>query len=369
MPLRRHLLERLARPVEPFTDQQQRLGASATAHVFLHLVANPRQRCGIVEPLQQRRGAAIHSPARQQRGIEARSRCQPGILVGRHILPGGARGVDHVDHRLGLALHIDAKRLDMGEVHRHVGFAPDGDGFLHRFKQTDAVARFVALVGVVKATAPCRLAGNSNNFRRLGKALRRVEQPGGESAGPLAHAPGDQRLHPVQFGSIGRPGILTQHLLADSAETHERNDVGADARCNELLRISPDIWRAGAINTNDDTGHPLVEPGGVDPRCRIRRAEEAVGMGVRIDEPRRDDLAARIDRLFGNHVRPLADIDNLIAGNRDIADIGRSRAAIINGAIVDQHVDTLWRGSGGSQHGREGTEAGYGQRQRDDRRF
>src|SRR3546814_9570402 len=78
----------------------------------------PRHRATVVETLQHRRAPAVLRPARKQCGRQAGARCRPGILVGVDDLPGLLRLLDLRDHHPGLAVDIDAERLDMREIGR-----------------------------------------------------------------------------------------------------------------------------------------------------------------------------------------------------------------------------------------------------------
>ncbi len=233
----------------------------------------------------------------------------------------------------------------MGEMDRHAGLAPDPDHLAHRSHQADRVAGFVALMGIVDAAADRRLMRDRDHLFGLGEALRRVEQAGGEPDRPFAHALGGQLLHRLELGCGGRAGILPQHALPDRAEAGERDDVGADPRRLQLVRIGADIGGTVAVDPDHDGAGALIEPGGIDPFRLVGRADEGIGMGVRIDEAGGDDHALGVDHAPGAELRHRADIDDPIAAQGDIADIGLAVAAVIDGAALDQHVGGLGRGS------------------------
>ena len=233
----------------------------------------------------------------------------------------------------------------MREMNGHAGLAADRNRFADRAEQADRIAGFVALMRVVQPAANGGFARNGDDLVGLGKTLRRVEEAGGKAGRAFAHALGHQRLHRMQFLRIGGAGVLTQDLLAHRAEADEGDEIGADARGFDSGGIGADIGRAIAIDADDHGADALVEPGGIDALGRVGRAQEAIGMRVGVDEAGRDDHPARVDPLRRLHRRGAADIDDPVALQRDVADIGLARAAIIDGAAGDQDIGLRRRGS------------------------
>ena len=77
---------------------------------------------------------------------------------------------------------------------------PDGERSVDRGGETDAVARFVADMGVVDAATLAGFLGHCRYFLGLGEALRRVEQPARKADRAVAHRARNQRLH---LGKLG----------------------------------------------------------------------------------------------------------------------------------------------------------------------
>src|SRR3546814_595510 len=104
---------------------------------------------------------------------------------------------------------------------------------------------------------------------------------------------------------------------------------------------------AVAVDAGEDRRHALHHPRQVEPGGRFGAVQEGVGMGVRIDEAWSDDQTACVD-----HLRTLvrvpgcaANIDDFIAGDRDVTDHGSQGGTIINGATPDHQI-SVSRGLG-----------------------
>ena len=342
------------------SGEKQRRGSTPAAQIFVHFRADTRLGRRIGEPRQQRFRPAIDRPARQQRGIETRSRSQPGILVGGHIDPPRPRRLDQGDQGRRFALHVHTQRLDMRDMDRRARLLADADRFPRRIQQSDRIGGFIALMRIVKPAAlPC-YPRQSDHLPGRGEALRGIEQARRKARRARAHRACDQLLHGVELVAIGRARHIAQHPPPNRAEAHEGNHIGADARIGQLARILRDIGRAAAIDADHHRARPLGQPGGVEPLGGIVRAQEDIRMGVRIDEARRHDLAPRVDHPSGRKLARRSDIGDPVARDRNVSRIGWRLAAVIDGSAADHDIDGRRRAGGAGSQRQSAGECGKG---------
>ena len=64
-------------------------------------------------------------------------------------------------------------------------------------------------------------------------------------------------------------------------------------------------------------------------------------MGVGVDQAGRHDHAMGVDGALGAHRRLGTDIDDFVAGDRDIAGKGLGGGSVIDRAAGDQHIGLL----------------------------
>src|SRR5205085_7197804 len=127
-------------------------------------------------------------------------------------------------------------------------------------------------------------------------------------------------------------------------------DVGADAVLLQLPEVARDVDRAGAAVAGDDRGDALEEVGQVGPRGGLQ--ERVVAVRVQVDEAGRDDQALAVE-----DARPVGDLelaqgDDPVAAERQVADHAGPAAAVVQGGAAEDDVG-LDRGVGG-EHGEEG---------------
>ena len=236
-------------------------------------------------------------------------------------------------------MQVDAERFEMREMHGHFRLAPDLQHLLDGVHQANGVRAFIALVGVVDAAAPGRFPGHRHHLVGLRKTLRRVEQPGGKPDSAVAHSLCDQRFHALEFGRRGRPCILAQHRLADGAEPDIADDVGADLLRLKLCLVGGDVGRAPAIDADEDGRNALHQPRRVHAPGRIGRADKVFRMSMNVDEAGRDNHAPRVDNsLCRGCAGVRADIDDLVAADRNIADERRLIATCVDRPAADDEI-------------------------------
>ena len=316
---------------------QQRCRTTATAQILGDLRTHPRHRRGVVKPLEQRRAPTVLCPARDQRSRQRCVRRGPWILVGVDDLTRALRRLDHRDDRRGLSMHIDAKCLDMGDMDRNARLPPDRQRLRDRAFQTNGVGRFIAGVGVIDATLRRRRPCQRDNFASPGKALRRVEQPGRQPKRALTHRIRDKVGHLRQFGG-GRHSIgFTDHLAAHPAQPDISRVVDPNPFCSGTPKGAGNVGAAKTVHTDEGRRHALHQEWQHQPCGWVTRRQCFIAMGVGVDEPRRDDQAARIDHRLRAARSLGADIADAITTDRDIA-TKWCRVAGIDGAAPDQHI-------------------------------
>ena len=205
--------------------------------------------------------------------------------------------------------------------------------------------RFVALMRVVDAAALGRFLRQFDQFVRLG-----------EESAACTRAPSRKPLAPSHI-----PLATSSFSVASSAA------VGARASSPiTRLRIAPKptkatifvpmtllpcIWRTDRLISG--APWPSTPITRVLTPCMIQAGTwricglsgelmKCVGMGMAVDEARRNDHALGIDRPLGGDIRVWSDIDDLVAENRDVANISFVAVrTVIDRATRDQHIDRL----------------------------
>ena len=137
-------------------------------------------------------------------------------------------------------------------------------------------------------------------------------------------------------------------MRPDRAEADEGDDIGADPTRLQRVCILGDLVRAIAVDADHDRGDTLGQPRQVEARPGIGRTDVAVGMGVGIDQARRDDHPPRIDHFPRGGAARSPDIDDAVAGQLDIADKGHAFRSGIDGAAVDHDIDARVARRGGN---------------------
>ena len=180
---------------------------------------------------------AVHAPAvvpRRDDHMQERAPRRIGVLGHRDVDPGGAGLVDAPDERGGAAPVLFPADLEVGDHGGDAGAFADGDHLFHGFG--DGVG-LVAHVHVVDAAVRRRGLGYGYRFLKALVAARRVDQPGGDAARALVHAPGDQIPHGPDFVVFRGPVGHAHDAQAHRAEPHVRGDVERRLRGLQAVEV------------------------------------------------------------------------------------------------------------------------------------
>ena len=142
----------------------------------VHLLADPRARRRILQPLGQLRAAAFVRP-RRNRLRQAGAAGDVGILIGGELDAALPRRVDQRDHFLHPAEVLRAGDLEMEDVHRDARAFADGDRLLEAVAQLLAVVAQVRRVESAGRRSPAATARSARRSSRTRSASRSGRSP------------------------------------------------------------------------------------------------------------------------------------------------------------------------------------------------
>ena len=296
---------------------------------FLLQFASHRRR---PQPLEHRLASALQRIGGHQRCLNARRRCGVRILIERCVDAARARVVDQLQRVDRSAPVGFADDFVMRDLRRQTALFADLDRLLHAVE--DAV-RLVAHVGDVDAAHSTGDLGELDHFRRRRERPRHVEEAGAEAEGAVFHAGADHAAHLLDL-RLGRLAIHEpDHLAADRALSDEEPEVRRDARRRDPVEERLDRERRGSVGPFDERrdalAHVVVGGGYLE--------DAAARMRVEVDEPRRDDAAARIDDARRRRVDPRRDARNRVAAHREIASVPRAAGAVDDTCVADEEIE------------------------------
>ena len=196
-----------------------------------------------------------------------------------------------------LAPDVGPERLDVRDHDGHVRFATDADGLAHGAEQADGVGALVTHVGVVDAAVLRGDLRQLDHFFRGGVAARRVVEAGGDADGAFLHGGVDEALH---LRSIWSAVGLASDMPMTSPRTVPcpmKSAALVPMPCrSHFVKRGADVAWAVTVVSGGDRGDALHEVGVVAAALRIGEIRRGVGVGI--DEARRDDQARCIDFAF-----------------------------------------------------------------------
>ncbi len=175
-----------------------------------------------------------------------------------------------------------------------------------------------------------RLVDEALHRRHLLGARRRARHARGEPDRVVADEPGEVRR---------------------VADVREELEVLAEGRPRDRRLVEPERVQPAADDGLGGRRHGRVAPAAVaDDLGRDALADRALGgrvredrevaVAVRVDEPRADDLAGRVDDAVGGRRRAEpADVGDPAALDRDVAEERRAAGAVRDPAVPDQDVE------------------------------
>ena len=282
-----------------------------------------------------------------------------GILVGGDIHAAVARRLDD-PHLLCHSSPVDMTiHLEMQDVSRQARLLRDPNRLLDRL---NAVRAFASNVAGVDATVFRRDLRERDQFVGGGKHVGRIDEPGGEAQGTVAHGLVNQLLHLVHLFR-SRPSVdIAQDVFPDLATTR----VGSDVDRNSLALDARKIFAQGRPVSLDAQrlqapvegcgGRAEDGPGRIGLARDLRRdalADFAFGLAVReqrkvrmaveVNETGRHHQASGINHLLGGGVFKPPHVSDLAVLYRDRAFKPGTAAAVDDVAVNDhQVIERLW---------------------------
>ena len=214
---------------------------------------------------------------------------------------------------------------------------------------------------VVEPVVGRDLLRQRDQFIRGAEAPRPVLRASAESPGAVVHPGADQFRHPQDL--VGRRGafVVVPHDHASHGPVpdhrhHVRRDSGFTVRIH-LGRDRPDrVAAVGAEDRGRDSLHDQVVRA---PPLDVLRSEDAVGVGVHVDEAGHDVLPGSVDDARGAGVRQPPDGDDLVAVDAHVRGERGAARPVEDHSAPDEEVELLGGcGGGRGEGGRGGEERG-----------
>ena len=253
----------------------------------------------------------------------------------------------------------------------------------------DQAIAFGAHVADVHAAAFSGFADQRDQLVSFGEGRGRIDQRRPDAHRAFLHRLADEAAHAVELSRIGIDVALAQFMLPHRGRADERSDVERRALVLEEIEI---VAKRGPFDRIFDVTllldrqrlHLVVErahrpafahhfqrdplaqlalPARVDEQRFIRPAQH-------VDEARRDRKSVRVDHSRRGRFLRWPGVNDSIAADADIADIGFGTAAVVDRPAADQDVVGRDRDRRERRHlrGRRCSgAAAYNRRQRDRR--
>ena len=186
---------------------------------------------------------------RPSRQIDAEVRTCPivRVCVDNNIDTLAAVRLNEFDGIANTAPACGALDLEMRNLHRHVGFTPDTNGFVDRLMQPFPL--IADMTRIYAAMSRCNL-GQADDFfgRRVG--ARHIQQSGRESDSTILHCLIDQRPHLFKFLHRWGAVIQAHHISAHGIVPNQGRNI--DTEPNKTPVPGPDIdFGTAAVASND----------------------------------------------------------------------------------------------------------------------
>ena len=166
-----------------------------------------------------------------------------------------------------------------------------------------------------------------------------------------------KRLHLRDLAGGGRPLVVVAHdLPAHGAVAHHRHEVHGVAAVPERGDLVGDRPACvAAVRPAYDGGEPLAVQALGAPSLGVLGGHRPVGVGVEVDEARRHVQAGGVHDAGRGGAVQVADPDDPVAVDRNVAPEPRVAAAVQDTTVADDHVVVLSMGGRRSRrHGRSG---------------
>ena len=306
----------------------------------VHLPADSGARRRILQPLGQPGAAAFVRP-RRNRLRQAGAACDVGVLIGGELDAAPARRVDQRDDFLHPPEVLRAGDLEVEDVDR------DARAFADRDRLLDPLAQLLAVVAQVRRVETAGGARRPRQRDQLvgpGVGVGRVDQAGRHAVGALRHRLGDQARHLLELVRLRRPLVVAHHQLAHLAEADVREQVDRGPAAFDGREVAGEVAppplggrrlrRDRAALADHLGGHPLP-----DLALGVAVGEQGeIGVGVRIDEARREHLAPGVDGAR-RRARDAPDAGDPSVAHRDRSGDRGAAAAVDDAGVGDEEIE------------------------------
>ena len=234
----------------------------------------------------------------------------------------------------------------MRDLDAPAGHLADADGFGDGLLELGSL---VAHVRGVNAAGVRGHPGKVDDLRHAGVGAGHVLKTGREPDGAVGHRLPDERLHAGHLGDLGRAVLGSHDGAAHGVVADERREIDGGGAFPQRRQRRPDVQRGSAAIAGDDRGHAHPrEVGGGGP------IDQAVGMGMDVDEAGGDSQAGRVDDLGGLRPGNPPDRRNLSVLDGHVGDgAGAARAiddrAAGNEKVVSRGLPGVDSGGGGER--------------------
>ena len=241
------------------------------------------------------------------------------------------------------------------------------------FRRTDGLfdgfqdlARLAAHVRRVDAAVPGRDLAEFHEFRRIRVASGRIDEAGRQPDAPVLEFPREQRLHAFEFRFRRLPVVEAHDRDADRPLRREKGQVRRMSvpvdDVHDLARVRPGevrhrFFRDERLEVVPEQAEPFrIDRGereaAVAPDLRrhalddlsvrvVDRRAVAVRVTVRVDEPRGDGPASRVNTRFRVGRVRLADSGDESVDDRYVGVEPRPAASVIHPRVFDDEIVPL----------------------------
>jgi hypothetical protein len=200
----------------------------------------------------------------------------------------------------------------------------------------------------VDPTGGARYFRQGRHLLRRGVAAGHVEEARRHPDGTVAHALLHETLHGLELIGGGPAVRAAKDALADGAVPDEAGEIHRSTRRLHLLEERAQRHGREAVDAVEQRRHPLPEA-----VVRGGKAEDpGTGMGMDVDEARRDDVPADVDHACRPALQPAADRHDGVAADPDVRAVPGGAGPVDDPAAAKD--DVVPRGLRGGRRRQEG---------------
>jgi hypothetical protein len=268
----------------------------------------------------------------RQRGRQARPASGVGVHGRVHACAVGIGVAQLRDHLAHGAPLLARRHFQVEDHHRDLRFAADGNRFVERAHQVEALTPHVRRV---HPSVTGRDFSQRDQLPGFGEGTGRIDQGARQADRPALHRRFHHRLHPLKLLRRGVAVVEPDDLPARHGGWHQRAEIDGDAL---LLEASEVAVEAGPVERDAERSQRLgisrlrgperrriafADDLGRDALPNVAlavavREQRGAGLPLHIDEPGRDDESGGVDFAPSLRTCQIADRDDAVALDPDI---------------------------------------------------